>query len=103
MKKAVVFVDGVEAGELWELDRGKRYDFFYRKEYRGLPVSLTMPTSKREYHFDHFPPFFEGLLPEGMMLEGLLRLRKLDRSDLMGQLIAVGHDMVGNVTVEVLK
>ena len=37
------------------------------------------------------------------MLEGLLRRTKLDRSDLMSQLIAVGKDLVGNVTVEVLE
>ncbi len=34
------------------------------------------------------------------MLEALLRQAKIDKNDLMSQLIAVGGDMVGNVTVE---
>ena len=61
-----------------------------------------MPLTQLIYDYDKFPPFFEGLLPEGMMLEGLLRHTKIDRNDLMGQLIAVGGDLVGNVTVEAL-
>ena len=36
------------------------------------------------------------------MLEGLLRHAKIDRNDLFSQLIRVGHDMVGNVTVEAI-
>ena len=58
-----------------------------------------MPVSRRDHPFDRFPPFFEGLLPEGEMLEGLLRQRKLDREDMFGQLLAVGEEVVGAVTV----
>jgi serine/threonine-protein kinase HipA len=59
-----------------------------------------MDTSLREYSFDSFPPFFDGLLPEGIQLESLLRRRKIDRGDLFAQLVAVGADLVGVVTVE---
>ncbi len=100
MKKANVFVNGILAGELQEIDRGKLYRFIYLKDYKGSSVSLEMPTSQSMYEFDRFPPFFEGLLPEGVMLEGLLRQTKIDRYDLMSQIIAVGGDLVGNVTVE---
>ena len=65
----------------------------------ALPCLLTMPLSERELRFDGFPPFFEGLLPEGEMLDGLLRQRKIDRGDLFGQLVAVGEDVVGAVTI----
>jgi len=100
MKIANVFVDGVFAGRLEEVEPRKCYRFTYDSDYGGLPVSLEMPRSQIVYEYDHFPPFFEGLLPEGIMLEGLLRHRKLDKSDYMSQLLAVGHDLVGNVTVE---
>ncbi|MFW5877858.1 MAG: HipA N-terminal domain-containing protein, partial [bacterium] len=43
---------------------------------------------------------FEGLLPEGIQLEGLLKFNKIDRNDLFSQLMAVGDDMVGAVTVK---
>ena len=100
MKKAKVLVDGILAGELQEIEQGKKYRFIYLENYPGPSVSLEMPLIKLVYDYDKFPPFFEGLLPEGIMLEGLLRHAKLDRNDLMGQLITVGGDLVGNVTVE---
>jgi serine/threonine-protein kinase HipA len=100
MRKASVFVDGYLAGELHEMKRGTHYRFVYKEDYKGPSVSLEMPTIARIYEYDCFPPFFEGLLPEGIMLEGLLRQAKIDRNDLLSQLIAVGGDLVGNVTVE---
>jgi serine/threonine-protein kinase HipA len=99
MRKANVFVDGVFAGILEELPE-HNYHFNYESTYKGLPVSLTMPTVNKEYHFTKFPPFFEGLLPEGPSLEVLLKKYKLDRNDYFGQLIQVGQDLVGAVTVE---
>jgi serine/threonine-protein kinase HipA len=47
-----------------------------------------------------FPLFLDGLLPEGIQLEGLLKTRKIDRYDYFSQLVAVGNDMVGAVTVK---
>lgn len=99
MREADVFVEGVPSGTLAEIERGKRYVFRYLEDYTGRPVSLTMPTEKKEYTFETFPPFFDGVLPEGMMLEALLKQRKLDRGDLFGQLTAVGEDLVGAVSV----
>jgi serine/threonine-protein kinase HipA len=68
-----------------------------------VPVSLTMPVSDKVYEFSAFPPFFEGLLPEGYQLEGLLKFGKVDRNDFFAQLLAVGDDMVGNITVKEVK
>ena len=86
------------AGYLTETDAND-YRFEYVAGYKGRPVSLTMPVRPEPYEFDKFPPFFEGLLPEGRQLEALLRTEKLDRNDLMGQLLAVGEDVVGSVRV----
>jgi serine/threonine-protein kinase HipA len=100
MRKAKVFVKGVEAGTLTELKRGVEYVFVYLDGYDGLEVSLTMPTNVKVYRFDKFPPFFDGLLPEGIQLEGLLKIKKIDKNDYFSQLLAVGEDMVGVVTVK---
>jgi|BarGraNGADG00212_2_1021979.scaffolds.fasta_scaffold02710_4 serine/threonine-protein kinase HipA len=100
MRKARIFVKGVEAGTLTELIQGKEYVFEYLNDYNGLEVSRTLPTNVKIYKFDKFPPFFEGLLPEGTQLEGLLKIRKIDKRDLLSQIIAVGEDLVGVVTVE---
>lgn len=100
MRKANVYVNGILAGLLEELEYKKKYRFVYKDNYVGGPVSLTMPVDKKEFFFDKFPPFFEGLLPEGMMLEALLKTKKIDRGDNMSQLLAVGKDMIGYVSVE---
>ena len=102
MRKAKVFVKGIEAGVLCELNQGVEYTFEYFKGYNGLNISLTMPISQKKFNFKNFPPFFEGLLPEGIQLEGLLKIRKIDRNDLFSQLIAVGDDLVGVVTIKEL-
>ena len=100
MKRAKVFVDGVYAGDLEEIIKGREYRFAYQQGYRGESVSLTISTNQQIHVFDRFPLFFEGLLPEGPMLEALLKKRKLDADDYFEQLIQVGGEMVGNVTVE---
>lgn len=100
MKKARVFVKGIEAGTLTELKRGAGYVFEYLDGYNGPEVSRTMPTSIKVYRYNKFPPFFDGLLPEGIQLEGLLKIRKIDKNDFFSQLLAVGEDMVGAVTVK---
>ncbi len=102
MRKACVFVNGIDAGILEKL-KGRKYQFSYHADYHGAPVSLTMPLTNKIYEFDVFPPFFEGLLPEGAMLEALLRKYKIDKNDYFRQLIKVGQDVVGSVTIEGLE
>jgi len=103
MKKAKVFMHNKLAGYLIEIERGKKYEFTYEPEYFGPPISLTMPTDRKKYEFDGFPPFFDGLLPEGFQLEGLLRMRKIDRDDLFGQIVVVGQDLVGAVCISEIR
>jgi len=91
---------GVSAGVFCEEEHRRRYSFEYDPEYAGEPVSLTWPLARRRYEFDRFPAFFDGLLPEGTQLEALLRRKKIDRDDGFSQLVAVGADLVGAVTVE---
>lgn len=100
MRKAKIFVKGIEAGILTELKRGTEYVFEYLDGYDGIEVSRTMPTKVKVYKYDEFPPFFDGLLPEGIQLEGLLKIKKIDKNDYFSQLIAVGEEMVGVVTVK---
>lgn len=100
MRSAKIFLDNQPVGVFIELDFGKKYRFEYLEGYSGAPVSLTMPFNIQGYEFDSFPPFFDGLLPEGYQLDGLLKFGKIDRNDFFSQLMAVGDDLVGNVTVK---
>lgn len=101
MRTADILMHGLLAGILKEGEDQKSWRFDYLPDYDGPPVSLTMPTTARGYHFGAFPPFFEGLLPEGIMLDGLLRKLKIDRDDYFLQLVATGADLVCAVTVEI--
>lgn len=100
MKKARVYVQNRDAGVLEEIQKGKFYRFRYHEAYEGPPVSLTMPSHNKTYEFQEFPPFFDGLLPEGIQLQGLLKYGKIDADDFFEQLLRVGSDLVGAVTVE---
>ena len=102
MRKAIVYVHNNRAGVLTEISATEYY-FEYDDNYEGDSVSLTMPISQRKYYYNAFPPFFDGLLPEGFMLEGLLNNTSIKPNDYFSQLIAVGGNLVGTVTVELME
>lgn len=95
MRTAAIYLHKQLAGHLSERPGG--YDFTYLPGYTGRPISLALPVRAQPYAFATFPPFFDGLLPEGIMLDGLLKAAKLDKHDYMGQLLAVGADLPGAV------
>jgi len=99
MQIADVFFQDMLAGQLTRLETKNEFRFTYSPDYTGPPISQTMPVRNGSFEFDSFPPFFDGLLPEGFQLEALLRQRKLDRNDCFGQLLLVGADTVGAVSV----
>jgi len=103
MKRAEIFVHNISAGYFEEKQKGEEYVFVYHENYSGEPVSLTMPLKEKLFKSKNIFSFFEGLLPEGPQLESLLRIMKIDQDDLFGQLIAVGQDTVGAVTIKELK
>jgi serine/threonine-protein kinase HipA len=102
MRKALIRINSLASGILEKTENGK-YRFTYQPGYVGQPVSLSMPVLKTVYEYDRFPPFFEGLLPEGAMLEALLKKYKIDRNDYFSQLIQVGNDVVGAVSIEEIE
>ena len=100
VRQAKVFMHDQLAGILEEWENNRKYRFVYRDGYDGPPISLTIPVLQKVHDFSRFPAFFDGLLPEGEMLEGLLHQKKIDRQDSFAQLMAVGNELVGAVTVE---
>ncbi len=100
MRKSIIYMHGVEAGILSESEDRTCYRFSYLPKYQGPPVSLNLLVQTEPFEFSEFPPFFDGLLPEGLQLEALLREAKIDRQDNFSQLLCVGSDLVGAVTVQ---
>ena len=99
MRKAEIYQQGTLAGVLEELDQN-HYRLVYASDYRGEPISLALPARDAPYEFEKFPPVFEGLLPEGLQLEAMLRQHKIDKKDMFKQLVTVGQDVVGSLTVK---
>jgi serine/threonine-protein kinase HipA len=97
-RRAAIHQHGLLAGILRSEESGG-WSFHYAAGYAGPPVSLTLPVREEAYHFPEFPAFLEGLLPEGPQLESLLRKYKIDRHDAFRQLVTVGEDLIGSLTV----
>ncbi len=102
MRKAKIFFKSDLAGILTEDETG--YHFWYEPEYlnkeNAEPVSLTLPLSKGTYSDKVLLPFFDGLIPEGWLLEIAEKNWKLDNRDRMGLLLVTCRDCIGAVSVE---
>jgi serine/threonine-protein kinase HipA len=101
MRKAKVLFNSAVAGHLAETDEG--YRFIYDEQYLKLPeaqaISLTMPLSDKQYLSKVMHPFFDGLIPEGWLLEVAERNWKLNERDRMGLLLACCRDCIGAVSI----
>lgn len=104
-RTAYVYVRETFAGTLKETDFG--YSFIYDEEYlsRENPtaVSLTMPIQKEEYTSKTLFAFFDGLIPEGWLLDIVSRNWKIDRKDRFGLLLVACKDPIGNVQIKGAK
>lgn len=100
-RKAYIYVNNTFAGLLQETDYG--YSFSYDEEYLSLenakPVSLTLPLQKEEYVSNVLFPFFDGLIPEGWLLDAVSRNWKMNENDRFGLLLVACKDPIGNVSV----
>ena len=101
MRQGEIWINENKAGILEENDEG--YKFRYYKSYLSLknaqPVSLSMPLQKNEFKSEHLFPFFDGLIPEGWLLDIAHKNWKLDPRDRMGLLLATCKDCIGNISV----
>ena len=100
-RTAYVYVRNVFAGTLAETDFG--YSFSYDNEYlksdNAAAVSLTLPLSDEPYHSRTLFPFFDGLIPEGWLLNVVSRNWKIDTKDRFGLLLVACKDAIGNVSI----
>lgn len=101
MKKAKVYVNNREAGVLTEDDNG--FTFRYHDEYLesegAEAVSLTLPLRAEEYQDKVLFPFFDGLIPEGWLLNIAENSWKINQRDRMSLLLACCKDCIGAVSV----
>lgn len=101
MKQAKVFIDNALAGILIEDDLGYefRYDSDYLKSDGAIAVSLTLPLTDKPYRDNVLFPFFDGLIPEGWLLDIAEQSWKISARDRFSLLLACCKDCIGNVSV----
>ena len=101
MRQADVLMNEKLAGHLSETEEG--YVFVYDGNYLAntdsIPVSLTLPLQEKPYKQNVLFPFFDGLIPEGWLLEVAEQNWKLSRRDRMGLLLACCKDCIGAVSI----
>ena len=100
-RKAFVYVCNQYAGLLEETVAG--YSFAYDKNYLAsetpLPVSLTLPLREEEFESQTLFAFFDGLIPEGWLLDIVSHNWKINQNDRFGLLLAACRDCIGNLSI----
>lgn len=101
-RRGKVYYKNVYAGVVWQDEDG--YGFQYDKEYLrntdAAPVSLTLPLRAEPFHSPTMLPFFDGLIPEGWLLEITVKNWKVNPSDRMGLLLLACRDCIGAVSIQ---
>lgn len=103
MRKAAIYYKDLLAGILTETDDGD-YIFQYEEAYvRDFPrqfITFSMPVTKGTFKDRGLFPFFEGLIPEGWLLDIASKNWKISQNDRMGLLLACCQDCIGAVSVQ---
>lgn len=102
---AAVLYGDIRAGTLSKRDGYYvfQYDPAYLSRPDAQPVSLSLPLQRDPFEFKSFPPFFDGLLPEGWLLDVSASKFKIDPNDKFSLLLVLGNDGIGAVSVQPLE
>ena len=105
MRRAEVLMQDRPAGVLEELEDSYRFTYLpdYLNAPGAMPVSLSLPLQPEPFEDKRLFPFFDGLIPEGWLLEIAERTWKLDSRDRIGLLLTCCRDCIGAVGVVPLE
>ena len=101
MRQAKIYRKGIFAGVLTE-DGGEYrfcYDADYIKRVDAKPVSLTLPLQEEAYVSPVLFPFFDGLIPEGWLLDVALGDTDISILDRMSLLLLCCNDCIGAISI----
>jgi serine/threonine-protein kinase HipA len=104
MKQAKIYMYHTFAGILTEDENGYRfeYDADYLANETAEAISLTLPLTDKAYISNLLHPFFDGLIPEGWLLDIAERNWKINNRNRMSLLLACCKDCIGAVSVQPL-
>jgi serine/threonine-protein kinase HipA len=100
-RKANVYLHNTLCGQLAETDHG--YLFAYEPAYlhsnHAFAVSKTLPLASLPYSSQVLFPFFDGLIPEGWLLDIALDNWKVKAHDRFGLLLLCCKNTIGAVSI----
>lgn len=103
MRQGKVFYKNRFAGLITETDEGEyvfQYDDLYVQHYPTDFITFSIPVSSQPFTDKRLFPFFEGLIPEGWLLDIASTNWKINKNDRMGLLLACCQNCIGAVHVE---
>lgn len=103
MRQGRVLYKNYLAGTITETDDGEyvfEYDVKYLKDHPNEFITFTMRVRDKPYIEKRLFPFFEGLIPEGWLLNIASENWKINKNDRMGLLLACCKNCIGAVSVE---
>lgn len=100
-RKAEVYLYNRLAGILTEDETGYVFQYLdsYLQSENPIPVSRLLPLQTESFHDRVLFPFFDGLIPEGWLLEIAEQNWKLNPNDRMGLLLACCRDCIGAASI----
>ena len=101
MKQAGVYIQDVYCGVLSEDEEGYhfQYDEGYLDSPEAKPLSPTMPCTLQRYDKEMMFPVFDGLIPEGWLLDIASNTWKINPRDRMSLLMTCCKDCIGDISV----
>jgi len=102
MRKGKVYYQEHLAGVIMETNDGEyifQYDANYVIEHPAEFIVFSMPVTGKPYVDKRLFPFFEGLIPEGWLLDIASLNWKISSNDRMGLLLACCQNCIGAVSV----
>lgn len=106
MRQGIVKYNNIFAGVLTEDEQG-RYHFVYDEAYVATYphqfIAFSMPVTNRPYQSNRLFSFFDGLIPEGWLLNIAAESWKINKNDRMGLLLACCQNTIGAVSVHPLN
>lgn len=102
MRQGKVYYNDNFAGIVSETSEGEyvfQYDLQYIQEHPGEFITFTMPVTDKPYMENRLFPFFDGLIPEGWLLDIASKNWKINPNDRMGLLLACCRNCIGAISV----
>jgi serine/threonine-protein kinase HipA len=103
MRQGQVFYKDDLAGIITESDEGEfvfQYDEHYVENHPDDFIVFSMPVTDKPFTDNRLFSFFDGLIPEGWLLDIASENWKINRNDRMGLLLACCQNCIGAVSIK---